>query len=269
MSDEKNDSDFFKTLNTSALAMNQVSAGAGVTGLVGFGALFVLASVFFVTELYFIAMLTMSFALLVYVTGSEVAKILMSSATIFFSSKHLTTRAAQLQETLVSVRSALQIRRDRHGQVRVGPVGGTSKVRLPDNTLARDIQSVVEEEKEFDYAEYVAHSYYVECHELYDYSSAHLEFVSGAMPLFGLIGTIVGLIAMFDSLGGDVTVEAISPQLALALKTTLYGAVLSSLYKIIGSRFEQRLKALDYDFETFCRALQVLMENKVKLEVHA
>ena len=56
------------------------------------------------------------------------------------------------------------------------------------------------------------------------------------MPLFGLIGTIVGLIGMFDSLSADVTVEFVSPQLALALKTTLYGAIFSSIYKIIASR---------------------------------
>jgi biopolymer transport protein ExbB/TolQ len=115
----------------------------------------------------------------------------------------------------------------------------------------------------------MTHAYYVECHELYDYSSAHLEFVGSAMPLFGLIGTIVGLIGMFDTLGADVTVEYLSPQLAMALKTTLYGAVFASIYKIIASRFEQRLKALEYDFETFCRALQVLVESNVKIEVRS
>ena len=58
-------------------------------------------------------------------------------------------------------------------------------------------------------------------------------------------------------------------QLALALKTTLYGGVLSSVYKIIASRFDQRLSALDYDFETFCRAVQVLIENRVRIEVRS
>jgi biopolymer transport protein ExbB/TolQ len=87
------------------------------------------------------------------------------------------------------------------------------------------------------------------------------------MPLFGLIATIIGLIGMFESLGAQVTVEYLSPQLALALKTTLYGALLASVYKIIASRFDHRLKALDYDFETFCRALQVLLDNKAIIEV--
>ncbi|MFC1611832.1 MotA/TolQ/ExbB proton channel family protein [Myxococcota bacterium] len=268
MSNEPKDSRFFEAVNRSALAINQAAAGAGVTGLLGFAALFLLAALFFITENYFIAMFTVSCALLVYVSGAEVAKLFMSSITIFFSSKHLTPKAAQLQETLVALQNALEFRRDAAGELRVGPMEEGSTIRLPDNTLARDMKVVLERGKDFDYAEFIGHSYYVECHELYDYSNGHFDFVSSAMPLFGLIGTIVGLIAMFDSLGGNVTVESISPQLALALKTTLYGAVFSSVYKIIGSRFDQRLKALDYDFETFCRALQVLTENKVGIEIH-
>src|SRR5262249_24383694 len=119
----------------------------------------------------------------------------------------------------------------------------------------------------FEYAEYIAHSYYVECQELYDHSASHFEFVAAAMPLFGLIGTIVGLIAMFDSLGAGLSIESLSPQLAIALKTTLYGAVFSSIFKIFAARFDHRRKALDYDFETFCRGLQVLVLNRAKIEV--
>lgn len=267
MPKESKNATFFRALDRSALAINQAAAGAGVTGLIGFAGLFLLASVFFITENYFIAMLTISLALLVYVTGAEIGKLLVSSATVFFSSKHLTPKAARLQETLVSLQDALEFRRDPSGEIRVGPMEEGTRISLSDNPLTHDLKVVLDREKQFDYSEYVAHSYYVECHELYDYSASHFEFVSGAMPLFGLIGTIVGLIAMFDGLGANVTVEALSPQLALALKTTLYGAILSSVYRIIGSRFDQRLKALDYDFETFCRALQVLADNKAKIEV--
>jgi biopolymer transport protein ExbB/TolQ len=264
---ESRDAAFFQSLNKSALAINQSGAGAGVTGLIGFAVIFAVGAIFFITESYFISMLLISLALLVYVTGSEVAKLLLSSVTIFFSSKHLTSRAVALQETLLSIQAALEFRRDPSGELRVGPLEQGARIKLADSPLARDLKAVLDQEKDFEYAEYVAHSYYVECHELYDYSASHFEFVSSAMPLFGLIGTVFGLMAMFDSLGADVTVESISPQLALALKTTLYGAVFSSLFRIIGSRFEQRLKALDYDYEIFARALNVLVENKAKIEV--
>jgi biopolymer transport protein ExbB/TolQ len=81
------------------------------------------------------------------------------------------------------------------------------------------------------------------------------------------MGTVLGLIAMFDSLGTVVSVEALSPQLALALKTTLYGALYAAVYKIVATRFDRRLRSLDYDFETLCRGLQVIIENKATIEV--
>lgn len=258
---------FFSTIKKNALIVNQAAAGAGVTGLVGFGALFIVSGVFFLTENYFVSMLGLSLALLVYVSGADLMKIMMSSFTIFFSSKHLIPKATYLQETLVGLRDVVQLRRNSKGEIVAGPIRPGAKVELPDNALVKDIQRLIQENKDFNYAEFVAHSYYVECHELYDYSSANLDFVSNVMPVFGLIGTILGLIGMFDNLGGDVTVEALAPQLALAFKTTLYGAVFSSLYKIVSSRFELRLKSLDYDYETFCRALQVLVDSKTVVEV--
>jgi flagellar motor component MotA len=257
----------FEALNKSALAINQAVAGAGVLGLIGFFGLFLVAAVFFVTENFFVGMLILSIALLVYVTGAEVVKLLLSSLTIFFSSRHLTAKAAQLQETLVALEERLALRRDKTGELRMGPYAQGGRIRLPDNTLVRDIKDVLDAGKDFNYAEYVAHSYYVECHELYHHSAANFEFVSNAMPLFGLIGTVTGLIGMFDSLGSVVTVEALSPQFALALKTTLYGAVFATLYKLMATRFDQRQKTLDYDFETFCRGLQVVIDNKIVIEV--
>ena len=55
----------------------------------GFAALFAVAAVFFVTESYFISMMMVSFALLVYVTGAELVKLFLSTVTVFFSSKHV------------------------------------------------------------------------------------------------------------------------------------------------------------------------------------
>ena len=262
-----NPSGFFEVINKSTLAVSKKAAGAGVIGLVGMGAILAVAAVFFVTENFFIALMLISLALLVYATGSEIGKQMLSTMTVFFSSRHLTPKAAQLQQTLAALEETLTIRRDRDGELRVGPVQKGGRVRLPDNPLVRDLVTMQEQNKSFEYAEYVVYSYYVECHELYDHSGAHLDFVSGAMPLFGLMGTVLGLISMFDSLGGVVTIEAIAPQLALALKCTLYGVVFSASYKISATRFEQRLKGLDYDFDTLCRALKVLFDNEAIIEV--
>jgi chemotaxis protein MotA len=263
-----NESGFFEAINKSALAISQVAAGAGVVGLIGFFVLLAVAGVFFITENFFISLFLVSISLLVYATGAEVGKLLISSVTIFFSSKHLTPKAVQLQETLVALEERLTLKRDSAGELKVGPLEKGTRIKLPDNALVRDLIALRDKGKDYEYAEYVAYSYYVECHELYDHSGAHLDFVAGAMPLFGLMGTVLGLISMFDSLGSVVTVEALSPQLALALKTTLYGALFSSLYKISATRFEQRLKGLGYDYDTFCRCLKVLFDNQAILEVH-
>jgi biopolymer transport protein ExbB/TolQ len=260
---------FFRSVSKNTLTINKSSAGAGVLGLIGFAGLFIVAAMFFATANYFIGMMILSWALLVYVTGAEVGKLFVSSFTVFFSSKHILARAAFLQETLVPLCRALEMRRDPSGRIAYGPIEPQATIKLPDNPLARDLRILLEQGQGEDTAQYIAHAYYVECHELYDYSSSQLEFVSDAMPLFGLIGTIVGLIGMFDSLGANVTVEFLSPQLALALKTTLYGAAFASFYKLISTRFQQRMNALDYDFDTFCRAAQVLIENRVKVEVRS
>lgn len=260
-------SGFFDVLNRSRLAVNKKAAGAGVVGLAGFFLLLAVSAVFFITENFFVALFGASLALLVYATGTDIGKLLLSSITIFFSSRHLTPKAAQLQETLAALEDSLTFRRDSEGELKVGPMEKGMRVRLPDNALVRDLVTVQERKKDYEYAEYIVHSYYVECQELYDHAGAHLDFVSGAMPLFGLMGTVLGLISMFDSLGSVATIEAIAPQLALALKCTLYGALLSSLYKICATRFEQRLKGLDYDFDTLCRALKVLFDNQALIEV--
>lgn len=249
------------------LGVNQKGAGAGVVGLVGFIGLLVVSIIFFLTENYLVSMGIISVGLVVYVAGNDIFKILISSFTLFFSSRHVIEKAVNLVETNDALVKALSLKKNKQGHIKIGPVSQGEVIRLPDNPFTRDIQRLAADGKDFQYAEFVAHSYYTECHELYDYSLGNLEFVADAMPLFGLIGTILGLIAMFDGLGANVSIESLTPQLALALKTTLYGAIFSSLYKIIGSRFDQRIKALDYDYETVCQALRVIVENKNEVEV--
>jgi biopolymer transport protein ExbB/TolQ len=251
------------------LAISELAAGAGVLGLLGFAAVFLIGLVFFVTENYFLSMLLVSLALLVYVAGSEVGKLLLSSLAIFFSSKHLIRNATYLQETVVALRKFLQLKKDETGWVKVGPIEPGAKASLPDNPLVRDIQVVLRREKGTEYSDYVAHQYYVDCREMYDHFHSHLDFVAGVMPLFGLIGTVFGLIGMFDTLGANTSVESLSPQLAIALKTTLYGAILSTVYTVVASRFDQRIKALEYDYDIFCHSLSVLVENKAVIEVEA
>jgi biopolymer transport protein ExbB/TolQ len=257
------------TKDDGGLALGETSAGAGALGLIAAAVVFVVAIVFFVAESFFVSTMLISFALLVYVAGSELPKLLWSSLTVFFSSKHLIKNAIYVSDTVVALRKSLHMRRDAEGWIKVGPIDAGTKVKLPDNPLAREIQAVLKRKKGKEYAEFVAHQYYVDCHELYDHFHAHLEFVANVMPLFGLIGTVIGLIGMFDRLGSNTSIENLSPQLAISLQCTLWGAIFASLYTTIASRFDQRIKALDYDYDILLHALDVLVENAADVEVEA
>jgi biopolymer transport protein ExbB/TolQ len=264
-----NDSKPHKSTVPSGLALGESSAGAGALGLFGFAALTALAMMFFIAESFFLSMLLMSFALLFYVAGSEIGKLMVASLTVFFSGRHLVRNAIYVQDTAVALRRHLHMRKDGAGFVKSGPIEKGTKIKLPDNPLVRDIQAVLKREKGSEYAEYIGHEYYVDCREAYDHYHAHLEFVAGVMPLLGLIGTVVGLIGMFDKLGPNTSVESLAPELAISLQSTLFGAVLASAYTIIASRFEQRIKALEYDYDVFCHAIEVLVKNEVVIEVEA
>jgi flagellar motor component MotA len=251
------------------LALGETSAGAGALGLIGGAAVFVIAIVFFVAESYFVAMLLVSFAMLVYVAGAELGKLLRAAFVVFFSGRHLVPAARHLQDTVTALRKNLYMKRDESGWIKVGPIEPGTRIKLPDNPLVREIQVVLKRKKGKEYAEYVAHQYYVDCRELYDHFHAHLDFVAQVMPLFGLIGTVIGLIGMFDRLGSNTSVENLAPELAISLQCTLFGAILASAYMAAASRFDQRIKALEYDYDILLHSLDVLVENGADIEVEA
>jgi len=60
-------------------------------------------------------------------------------------------------------------------------------------------------------------------------------------PAFGIIGTLIGLIAMMQTMGDDVT--RIGPAMATALTTTLYGALFANMiYMPIATKVERRVE---------------------------
>lgn len=248
---------------------HDTGASAGALGLLIAIAVFAGAIVFFVAESYFLAMLLVSIALLTYVAGGEMIKLVQSSLTVFLSSRHVVENAVHLSNTVAAMRKALYMKRDDQGNIKAGPIDEGAPIKLPDNPLVRELQSVLRHKKGQEYTEYVAHHYYVDCRERYDHFHAHLEFVANVMPLFGLIGTVIGLIGMFDRLGSNTSVENLAPELAISLQCTLFGAILASVYLSAASRFEQRIKALEYDYEILVHGLDVLVRHNAHIEVQA
>jgi len=74
--------------------------------------------------------------------------------------------------------------------------------------------------------------------EMYDMNM--LRSMSKYPPAFGMIGTVVGLIALMSSIGGaSADVSQIGSYMAVALTTTLYGLVLANfVFKPISDNLE-------------------------------
>jgi chemotaxis protein MotA len=56
----------------------------------------------------------------------------------------------------------------------------------------------------------------------------HVRILAKYPPSFGMIGTVIGLVAILQSLGGANTLDNIGPSMAVALVTTLYGLFLAN-----------------------------------------
>ncbi|MGH1467253.1 MAG: motility protein A, partial [Bdellovibrionales bacterium] len=90
--------------------------------------------------------------------------------------------------------------------------------------------------------------------EMYDMNM--LRSMSKYPPAFGMIGTVVGLIALMSSIGGDAAdASQIGSYMAVALTTTLYGLVLANfVFKPISDNLEnssiQKMKIRNLIMET-------------------
>ena len=62
----------------------------------------------------------------------------------------------------------------------------------------------------------------------YEESIDQLEVLGKYPPAFGMMGTIIGLIAVLKQLGADNGIETVGPNMAVALITTLYGIFIAN-----------------------------------------
>ncbi len=62
----------------------------------------------------------------------------------------------------------------------------------------------------------------------YEESIDQLEVLAKYPPAFGMMGTIIGLIAVLKQMGLDKGIETVGPNMAVALITTLYGIFIAN-----------------------------------------
>lgn len=78
-------------------------------------------------------------------------------------------------------------------------------------------------------------------------------------PLFGLLGTVVGIMGSFKKLTGDLAVEAVSKGIGEALIATAAGLGIAIAGVFFLNLFNEFLARLQYDLETAATNVEVLV----------
>lgn len=88
-----------------------------------------------------------------------------------------------------------------------------------------------------------------------------LKKMGGDAPAFGMLGTLIGLVIMLGSMGGDPA--AIGPSMAVALITTFYGIILARIVMIpIGTKMAARMDVTLFKYNLELEGLVLLAERK-------
>ncbi len=93
-----------------------------------------------------------------------------------------------------------------------------------------------------------------------------LEIATGIAPLMGLVGTIYGLIKLFNALGekGLADNSAFASGIALALNATLLGLLVAIPSLIAWSYYSRKVETLTVEMETICDELLRRLERTRK-----
>ena len=88
-----------------------------------------------------------------------------------------------------------------------------------------------------------------------------LKKMGGDAPAFGMMGTLIGLVIVLGSMGGDPS--AIGPSMAVALITTFYGIILARIILIpIGTKISARSDKTTFKENLEMEGLVLLAERK-------
>jgi biopolymer transport protein ExbB len=81
-----------------------------------------------------------------------------------------------------------------------------------------------------------------------------LEIIVGIAPLLGLVGTIIGMIAVFGDIGqaGLTDANKLANGIALILRATLLGLLIAIPALIAWSYFTKKVEMLAVEMETLC-----------------
>ena len=88
-----------------------------------------------------------------------------------------------------------------------------------------------------------------------------LKQMAGAAPTFGMLATVLGLIMMLDSMGGDPA--SLGPKMAVAMSGTLYGVALARLIFLPAAlKIQQREEIVRFRNHLLVEGLALLADRK-------
>jgi len=232
-------------------------AGAGPLGT-GLAALsFVLSLLFLMMESHFLMMAGFSLMLLFYSAGSQLTIIVADSFKLMFSGRHIDEKSSQILESTEFLRKAVH-------EKAAGGTFDAAGFRFPKKS---ELGTCVEiflsggrpDFSTADFLNYLKTHFYSDAHEHYQYNASCLDFVGNLMPLFGVAGTLYGMLPVLGAMKEGADITAVSGGMAVAMNATLYGAVFSILFKVGASRFKQQIQALNYHFDEVVSQLRFLL----------
>jgi hypothetical protein len=220
-------------------------------------ALFVMHSV----TTNFLSLTILSIAFLVFMSGERVFTLFLSIGRVLISSKHSDHHADNLVR-LSSLLDQTVVHMDNKSS-------SAEKFEVFQDSLksspgrSPELESVISAVRENpnkcsgdeDYAISDARRIYLNGMSEYSSVVGCLEYVANSMPLFGLIMTLVDMFAIMTELNSSLVMEELGPKLGIAFSCTLFGAVLSAIYKVVESRFADRIRDLDFRMDSIENAM--------------
>jgi biopolymer transport protein ExbB len=81
-----------------------------------------------------------------------------------------------------------------------------------------------------------------------------LEIIVGIAPLLGLVGTILGMMAVFADVGqaGQIDASKLAQGIALILRATLFGLLIAIPSLIFWSFYSKKVESFAVEMETMC-----------------
>lgn len=251
--------------------LNSFRAGPGAKGLVFGGPVFLLAAGLFFAGYYGLSMTATAISIWFYLAGTQSLVIFSNIINIIRNEKHITAASSGIMNTSRFFRLVEDFRitgqRINYNEVESLAVTEEQKGFLEDNQLItlllNHFKAKQNKETDIDSEELVNainHSVYDIAHEHYSYNISVLEFVGNIMPLFGLAGTVYGLVNTLEKIDANINVTDLTGQVAVAMETTLYGAILAIIFKLLASRFKIHREALAYDYNELVNHLKNLFK---------